>query len=72
MMGLRLRAGLPRNEVRELLREDRPRRSVVDRHLEAGRLEWHQDRLRISEHALVLSDLVITDLVIPDDGPLSP
>ncbi len=66
MMGLRLRDGMPRDVVESLLEDDPARRLVVKRHLEAGRLEWRDERLRISDGALVVADLVVSDLVVPD------
>lgn len=66
MMGLRLRDGIPRDVVETLLEDDPARRLVVRKHLEAGRLEWRDDHLRISDEALVVTDLVVSDLVVPD------
>ena len=66
MMGLRLRDGIPRNAVEGLLEDDPARKVVVERHLQAGRLEWRDDHLRISDEALVVTDVVVSDLVVPD------
>lgn len=63
MLGLRLRAGLARDVVAPLLAEDPDRATIVAEHLAAGRLEWHGDRLRISEETVMLADGVLSDLV---------
>lgn len=63
MLGLRLRAGLAREVVAPLLQEDPDRAKIVSDHLAAGRLEWCDDRLRISEETVMLADGVLSDLV---------
>ncbi|MBC03303.1 MAG: coproporphyrinogen III oxidase [Phycisphaerae bacterium] len=63
MLGLRLRDGMPRGVVESLLRDDPGRRSMVEDLLEAGRLEWWQEGLRISEESLMTADEVLSRLV---------
>jgi coproporphyrinogen III oxidase-like Fe-S oxidoreductase len=63
MLGLRLRAGMPRSTVEPLLAEDPRRRAIVDGHLAGGRLEWRDDHLRITNDAVMLADGVLSDLV---------
>ncbi len=63
MLGLRLRAGMPRSTVEPLLAEDPRRRAIVDGHLAGGRLEWRDDHLRITDDAVMLADGVLSDLV---------
>lgn len=63
MLGLRLRSGMPRAVVAPLLAEDARRAAVVESHRTAGRLEWHDDHLRIADDAVMLADSVLSDLV---------
>jgi oxygen-independent coproporphyrinogen-3 oxidase len=63
MLGLRLRRGMPRSIVEPMLSEDPRRLAIVNGHLEGGRLEWHDDHLRIAEEAVMLADGVLSDLV---------
>lgn len=63
MLGLRLRAGMPRAVVAPLLADDDRRRRIIAGHLDAGRLEWRDDRLRIADDAVMLADAVLSDLV---------
>lgn len=63
MLGLRLRSGMRRSVVEPLLAEDDRRRSLVGGHLDAGRLEWRDDHLRIADDAVMMADSVLSDLV---------
>lgn len=63
MLGLRLRAGMPRSVVAPILAADQRRTAIVDGHLAAGRLEWRDDHLRIADDAVMLADSVLSDLV---------
>lgn len=63
MLGLRLRQGLSRSVVEPLLDDDPLRAKIVSDHLAANRLEWREDRLRITEHTVMLADGVLSDLV---------
>lgn len=63
MLGLRLRDGIARATVEDLLARDEDRRAVVEAHLAAGRLEWRGDHLRITDEAVMVADGVLADLV---------
>ncbi len=67
MLGLRLRRGLPRTVVEAVLSEDPARKTVVRRHLDAGRLEWSDDHLRIRGDSIMMADDVLADLVRPPE-----
>ena len=63
MLGLRLRDGIHRGAVEELLQGDPGRRAAVQEFLESGELEWQGDGLRISEASLMTADAVLSRLV---------
>ena len=63
MLGLRLRDGIHRGDVEELLQGDPVRRAAVQEFLESGELEWQGDGLRISEASLMTADAVLSRLV---------
>jgi oxygen-independent coproporphyrinogen-3 oxidase len=63
MLGLRLRRGLDRAVATALAASTSARQSAIERHLDAGGLEWRGDRLRITDGALMLADDILSDLV---------
>ena len=63
MLGLRLRAGIPRAAVEARLASDPRRAAIVDDLLGRGDLEWHGSALRIPESRIMTSDGILGRLV---------
>ena len=63
MLGLRLRDGIDRELAGSLAASTPERDSALRRHLDAGGLEWRDDRLRIADRAMMLADDILSDLV---------
>ncbi len=66
MLGLRLIDGIERGRLEALLalgRRGRERAAAIDRHVEGGRLQERDGRLRLTRAGLLLADSVLADLV---------
>lgn len=66
MLGLRLMQGLTEERMESLLGQgvqgDR-RRGAINRHVDGGLLEWHDQGVRLSARGILLADTVLADLL---------
>ena len=65
MLGLRLREGVARSDLDAWLEVEGAawRRDVLADHQARGRLEWVDQRLRLTDHGLLMANEVISDLL---------
>jgi oxygen-independent coproporphyrinogen-3 oxidase len=63
MLGLRLRRGIERAVVDDLVRGHAERQAAMGRHLDRGNLVWLDDRLRIADGSVMLADDILSDLL---------
>jgi len=66
MLGLRLRAGIPRTDLESWFAIDPAgdrRRRTLERALEDDRLEWFENALRLTRRGLLVADGVIAELL---------
>ena len=63
MLGLRLRDGIPRPEVEQLLQDDPDRRATIEGCLRSGELEWRGSGLRITEGSIMTADAILSRLI---------
>jgi coproporphyrinogen III oxidase-like Fe-S oxidoreductase len=70
MLGLRLRAGIPKERVEQLVevKDGSWRRAVIEAYVKRDLLEWSPN-LRLTSQGLLLADAVIGDLLM-EESPM--
>ena len=69
MLGLRLRAGIPKERVDQLVevKDGSWRRAVIEGYVSRDLLEWSPN-LRLTSQGLLLADTVIGDLLMEESS----